>query len=66
MLQRRVYLVLKLLAVDGAAASACTGWITSLKHEVWDYAVEDHVIVVATLSERGEVLAGLRLPCHFR
>lgn len=59
MLQARMYLILELLAVDGAAAATGAGGVAGLKHEVWDYAVEDYVVVVAALCERGKVLAGL-------
>ena len=59
MLQRRVYLVLEFVAIDGAATSTCTSGISSLKHEIWDYAMEDYVIVVATPGKGSEVPTGL-------
>lgn len=58
-LQRRMNLVFKLLAVDRAASSPSARWVSCLKHEVWDYAVEDDVVVVASLGEGSEVLACL-------
>lgn len=51
--------VFELVAVDGATASAGAGGVAGLEHEVWDYAVEEYAIVVATLGEGGEILAGL-------
>ena len=60
MLQARVYLIRKLLAVDRIATSAGAGRIAGLEHKVGDDAVEDYVVVIATLSQGGEVLAGLR------
>ena len=59
MLQSRIYLVFEFFAVDGSAAAAGAGRVAGLEHEVWDYAVEDDVVVVATLGEGGEVGAGL-------
>lgn len=59
MLQRRIDLVFELFAVDGSAAAAGAGGVAGLQHEVWDYAVEDDVVVVAALGEGGEVVAGL-------
>jgi hypothetical protein len=59
MLQNGINLVLKLFPVYGTAAAAGTSGVTGLEHEVGNYAVEDNVVVVAALGERGEVLAGL-------
>lgn len=61
MLQSWMDLVCELFAVDGAAAAAGAGRVAGLEHEVWDYAVEDYVVVVAALGEGGEVLARLWL-----
>lgn len=60
MLQVRLDLIFKFLAVDRASTSSCAGRVTTLDHEVWDYAVEDDAIVVAALGELREVLACLR------
>ena len=59
MLQRRVYLVLEFVAIYGAATSTCTGGIAGLKHEIWDYAMEDYVVVVATPGKGSEIITGL-------
>ncbi len=59
MFQTGVDLVFELFAVDGAAAAAGAGGVAGLEHEVWDYAVEEDVVVVAALGEGGEVFAGL-------
>ena len=50
-----MYLVLELLAIDGAATTTCAGWIASLKHEIWDDAMEDYIIVVPTLGKGREI-----------
>ena len=60
MLQSRIDLIFELFSVDGSAAAAGTGRVAGLEHEVWDYAVEDDVVVVAALGEGGEVVAGLK------
>ena len=54
-------LIFKLLAVDGAASPACACGVARLEHEVRDDAVEDHIAVVATLSETCEILASLKV-----
>ena len=54
-----MYLVLEFVAIDGAATSTCTGGIASLEHEIWDYAMEDYVVVVATPGKGSEVPTGL-------
>ena len=59
MLERCMYLILKLFAINGAASSSCTGWISGLNHEVRYYTVDDNVVVKASLGERGKVLARL-------
>lgn len=59
MLQLSVDLVLKLLAVDRTPASAGAGRIASLDHEVRNYAVDDDIVVVASLGKRRKVLACL-------
>ena len=59
MLQSRIYLIFEFFAVDGSATAAGAGRVAGLEHEVWDYAVEDDVVVVAALGEGGEVGAGL-------
>ena len=70
MLQARIDLIFKLFTVDGSAAAAGAGRIAGLQHEVWNYAVEDDVVVVAALGEGGEVGAGLEngllAPCSKR
>lgn len=62
MLQNEV-LILKLVAVDGLAASAVTGGeIASLAHEVWDHAVEARALVAEALlpcAQSTEVLGRL-------
>ena len=60
MLQSRINLVFELFTVDGSATTPGAGGIAGLQHEVWDYAVEDDVVVVAALGESGEVVAGLK------
>ena len=60
MLQSRIDLIFELVAVDRSAAATGTGRIAGLEHEIWDYAVEDDVVVVPALGEGGEVVAGLR------
>ena len=42
--------VLELLAIDRRAAASCTGWVTTLNHEVRYYAMEDNIVVVASLD----------------
>ena len=59
MLQSGIYLIFKLFAIDGSAAAAGAGRVAGLKHEIWDDAVEDDVVVVASLGEGGEIGAGL-------
>ncbi len=54
-----MYLVLEFVAIDGAATSTCTGGIASLEHEIWDYAMEDYVVVVPTPSKGSEIPTGL-------
>ena len=54
-----MYLVLELVAIDGAATPTCAGGIASLKHEIWNYAMEDYVVVVPTPSKGSEVPTGL-------
>jgi hypothetical protein len=58
MLQARGNLILKLLAVDGTAATPCACGVATLNHETRYYAVEYCGVVVATLGQAGEVLAG--------
>ena len=57
--ERVVELVLELAAEDGLAAAAGAGGVAALDHEVGDDAVEDDVVVSASVGEAGEVLAGL-------
>lgn len=59
MFQRRVDFVFELLAVDGTATAARSCRVASLDHEVWDYAVNHNVVVVASLGKRGEVFTSL-------
>ena len=54
-----MYLVLEFVAIDGAATSTCTGGIAGLKHEIWDYAMEDYVVVVATPGKGSKINTGL-------
>lgn len=53
-------LILKFLAVDGAASSTGASGIASLDHEVRNDAMEDDIVVVATFSEGCKVLACLK------
>ncbi|TFB00711.1 hypothetical protein CCMA1212_007152 [Trichoderma ghanense] len=55
-LERRVDLVLELVAVDGGAAAAGARRVAALDHEVGDDAVEYRGVVVAALDEGGKVL----------
>lgn len=55
--QLRADLVVELVAPDAAAAPAGTGGVARLHHEAGDDAVEDDIVVVPPLAERGEVLA---------
>lgn len=66
MLQSRIDLIFELLAVDGSATAAGTGRIAGLQHEIWDYTMEDNVIVVAALSEGGEVGASLETASQYQ
>ena len=59
MLKRCMYLILKLFAINGAAPSSCTGGISGLDHEVRYYAVDDNIVIIASLRERGKILARL-------
>lgn len=59
MLQSRMYLVLKFLSIDRAAASSSAGRVAGLKHEIRDYAMEDDFVVVAPLGEGRKVLTSL-------
>lgn len=59
MLEIRINLVLEFLAVDGASSSASAGRIAGLYHEVGDNAVEDDIVIVASLRKRREVLTRL-------
>ena len=59
MLQSRIDLIFELVVVDRSAAATGTGRIAGLEHEIWDYAVEDDVVVVPALGEGREVVAGL-------
>ena len=59
MLQGWINLVFEFLAVDGAAASTSAGRITGLNHEVWNYSVDNDIIVVSPLSQRSEIIACL-------
>lgn len=58
--ERAVNLILELAAVDGLSAAASPGGVTALNHEVWDDAVEDYAVVLASIGEACEVLACLR------
>jgi len=58
-LQTRMNLILKLVAVDAAAAPARARRVAALDHEVLDDAVEDDAVVVAAAGERLKVLACL-------
>lgn len=51
----RIYLVLKFFAVDESAAVIDIDRVTGLEYEVGNNAMEDDVVVVAALSEGGEV-----------
>lgn len=51
--------VLKLVAIDGAAASPCACRVATLDHEVGNNTVEEGGIEVAAADESGEVGAGL-------
>lgn len=51
MLKRCMYLVLKFFAINGAAPSSGTGWISGLNHEVRYYAVDDDIVIIASLGE---------------
>lgn len=57
-LEARVDLVGKGVAIDGGAAAPRARGVAALDHEVGDDAVEDGVVVVAAAGELGEVLAG--------
>ena len=64
MLQPSVNLVLEFLAVNRASSSAGAGRIASLDHKVGYNAVEDDVVVVASLRERGKIVTSLRTVNH--
>ena len=59
MLQYRINLILKFLAIYRAATTSSARGIAGLQHEVWYHSVEDDVVVVAALGKGREVLAGL-------
>lgn len=59
MLEARTDLIVKLLAPDGLAATSRARRIAGLKHKVDNDAVEDDVVVVASLCECRKVLACL-------
>ena len=61
MLQSGVNLILEFLAVNRASSSAGAGRIAGLDHEVGYNAVEDDVVVVASLRERGKIVTSLRI-----
>lgn len=66
MLQVVANLVLEFLAVDRAASSTGAGGIAGLNHKVGDDAVEDHIVVIASLRKGSEVLATLVRDCQFK
>lgn len=59
MFQLSVDLVLKLLAVDGASPPAGAGGIAGLDHEVGNDAMDNDIVVVASLGKGRKVLACL-------
>jgi len=61
--ERRVDLVLELLAVDARPTAPGPRRVARLHHEVRDYAVEEQRVVVSPLGERLEILAGLHVCC---
>ena len=61
MLQPFVDLVLEFFAVDRASSSAGACRITSLDHKVGYDAVEDDVVVIASLRECREIFTGLKM-----
>lgn len=60
MFQGWLNLILKFLAVYRRSASTCACWIAALDHEIGNDAMEDDIVVVASLCEGCEVLAGFR------
>lgn len=58
-LERGADLVLEFLAVDALAAAAGACWVSSLNHKTRNYTVEDCVVVIVSICESGEVVAGL-------
>ena len=58
MFQGGLDLVFEFLAVNGAATAARASGVASLYHEVGNNAMEDDIVVVASLGEGREVLAG--------
>lgn len=59
--ERRMDFIFEFLAEDGTATPASARWVAGLDHEIWDYTMEDYIVVVASLRQGCEILTGLRL-----
>ena len=55
MLQARVNLILKLVAVDGGASSTGAGWISTLQHEIGDDPMDETAMVVPSSTQLHEI-----------
>ena len=68
MFEIRMYLVVKLLAVNGGAAASCACWVTTLDHEIFYDPVELCAVVVAPVGKLGKVPAcnGSMPPIHLK
>jgi len=59
MLERGTDFVVEGITIYRLAATTSACWIPSLDHEVWNDAVEDDIVVVASLSKCCKVFACL-------
>ena len=58
-LERGMDFIVEFIAIYGTSSSTCAGRISSLKHKIWNNPVEDLIVIITTLGQCGEILAGL-------